>query len=162
MDDYTLPLSSAEVLQPGKDITLLSWGAPLYSCVEAINMLRSPPTGIQEHVPKDARQAQVELIDLRTILPWDRESGYFFRSYGSVYVFTKLTAYTTALSAVAKSVAKTGRCVIVHEAPVTAGAGAEIAAHLQKSCFLNLEAPVARVGGLDTPFPHGRWICTSE
>lgn len=97
MDDYTLPLSSAEVLQPGKDITLLSWGAPLYSCVEAINMLRSPPTGIQEHVPKDARQAQVELIDLRTILPWDRESGYLFRSFGLTVFFTRLTAYATAL-----------------------------------------------------------------
>lgn len=44
--------------------------------------------------------------------------------------------------------------MIVHEAPVTAGAGAEIAAHLQQSCFLNLEAPICRIGGFDTPFPH--------
>jgi pyruvate/2-oxoglutarate/acetoin dehydrogenase E1 component len=57
-------------------------------------------------------------------------------------------------SAIAQSVAKTGRCVIVHEAPVTAGAGAEIAAHLQQACFLNLEAPICRIGGFDTPFPH--------
>lgn len=45
----------------------------------------------------------------------------------------------TKYPAVAESVAKTGRCVIVHEAPVTAGAGAEISAHLQQACFLNLE-----------------------
>ncbi|CEH14905.1 2-oxoisovalerate dehydrogenase subunit mitochondrial [Ceraceosorus bombacis] len=69
------------------------------------------------------------LIDLRTILPWDRET-------------------------VVESVRKTGRCVIVHEAPVTAGVGAEISAHVQKEAFLNLEAPVERVGGWDTPFPH--------
>ncbi|SPO36545.1 probable branched-chain alpha-keto acid dehydrogenase e1-beta [Pseudozyma flocculosa] len=128
-DDFTLPLSKAEVIEPGKDITLLSWGTPLYSCVEAINMLRNPPASIAEHFPKDLRNASVELIDLRTILPWDRET-------------------------VAKSVAKTGRCVIVHEAPITAGAGAEIGAYLQDKCFLHLEAPICRIGGWDTPFPH--------
>lgn len=74
VDDYTLPLSSAEVLQIGDTITLLSWGAPLYSCVEAINMLRTPPTSIAAQVPQGIRSANVELIDLRTILPWDRES----------------------------------------------------------------------------------------
>lgn len=74
LDDFTLPLSSAEVLQSGNDITLLSWGAPLYSCELAINMLRNPPKSIEEHVPKEVRNANVELIDLRTILPWDRES----------------------------------------------------------------------------------------
>jgi hypothetical protein len=76
VDDYTLPLSSAEVLQSGDTITLLSWGAPLYSCVEAMNMLRDPPKSIADQVPKGIRSANVELIDLRTILPWDRESAY--------------------------------------------------------------------------------------
>jgi 2-oxoisovalerate dehydrogenase E1 component beta subunit len=75
VDDYTLPLSSAEVLQSGETITLLSWGAPLYSCVEAINMLRDPPPSIAAQVPQGIRGADVELIDLRTILPWDRESA---------------------------------------------------------------------------------------
>ncbi|PWN31468.1 putative branched-chain alpha-keto acid dehydrogenase e1-beta [Meira miltonrushii] len=129
VDDFTIPLSTAEVLQPGKDITLISWGAPLYSCVQAMEMLKNPPASIAQHVPQSVRNASVELIDLRTILPWDRKT-------------------------VAESVAKTGRCVIVHEAPITAGAGAEIAAHLQQACFLNLEAPVRRIGGFDTPFPH--------
>ncbi|PWN52902.1 thiamine diphosphate-binding protein [Violaceomyces palustris] len=128
-DDFTLPLSSAEVITPGSDITLISWGAPLYSCVKAINMLRSPPASLEAHVPESLREASVELIDLRTILPWDRET-------------------------ITKSVSKTGRCVIVHEAPVTGGVGAEISAHLQNTCFLKLEAPVNRIGGWDTPFPH--------
>ncbi|PWN99152.1 thiamine diphosphate-binding protein, partial [Tilletiopsis washingtonensis] len=129
IDDFTLPLSSAEVLTSGDDITLLSWGAPLYSCVEAANLLRNPPASIAKHVPESLRGANVEIIDLRTILPWDRET-------------------------VTKSVMKTGRCVIVHEAPVTGGAGAEISAHLQSAAFLRLEAPIERIGGWDTPFPH--------
>lgn len=49
---------------------------------------------------------------------------------------------------------KTGRCLIAHEAPITNGFGAEIAATIQEECFLNLEAPVKRVCGWDTPFPH--------
>lgn len=75
VDDYTLPLSSAEVLQPGENITLLSWGAPLYSCLEAMQLLRDPPPSIAAHVPQSVRSASVELIDLRTILPWDRQSA---------------------------------------------------------------------------------------
>ncbi|SJX63008.1 probable branched-chain alpha-keto acid dehydrogenase e1-beta [Sporisorium reilianum f. sp. reilianum] len=129
LDDFTLPLSQAEVVKPGNDVTVISWGAPLYSCIEALSVLSNPPASIAKHFLHSVRNANIELIDLRTILPWDRET-------------------------VARSVAKTGRCVIVHEAPVTAGVGAEIAAHLQKTCFLHLEAPIARVGGWDTPFPH--------
>merc|ERR1712100_258174 len=69
-----------------------------------------------------------ELIDLRTLLPWDTET-------------------------VEASVNKTGRLLISHEAPVTGGFGAEISASIVERCFLRLEAPVARVCGLDTPFP---------
>ncbi|PWN42088.1 putative branched-chain alpha-keto acid dehydrogenase e1-beta [Ceraceosorus guamensis] len=129
VDDFTLPLSSAEILTPGKDLTLISYGAPLYTCAQAIEMLRNPSSTISAHISPHLRTASIELIDLRTILPWDRET-------------------------VVESVRKTGRCVIVHEAPVTAGVGAEISAHVQKEAFLNLEAPVERVGGWDTPFPH--------
>ncbi|KAN0061805.1 hypothetical protein ACQY0O_005798 [Thecaphora frezii] len=128
-DDYTLPLSQAEIIQPGTDLTLLSWGTPLYSCIEALHLLRNPPASIAPHFPQHLRNASVEVIDLRTILPWDRAT-------------------------LVQSVAKTGRCVIVHEAPLTAGAGAEISAYLQEKCFLHLEAPIARIGGWDTPFPH--------
>ena len=73
----------------------------------------------------------VELIDLRTIYPIDTDT-------------------------IAQSVEKTGRCVIVHEAPVTGGIGAEIAARVTEACFYQLEAPVLRVGGFSTPYPPSR------
>lgn len=129
LDDFSLPLSKADVVMSGQDVTLVSWGAPLYACEQALSLLRNPPNSISQHIPLSIRDAKVELIDLRTILPWDRET-------------------------LVQSVAKTGRCVIVHEAPVTAGVGAEIAAEVQKNCFLHLESPILRVGGWDTPFPH--------
>lgn len=69
-----------------------------------------------------------EIIDLRTIIPYDIET-------------------------IEKSVKKTGRLLITHEGPVTAGAGAEIAAKISERCFLHLHAPIARVCGYDTPFP---------
>ncbi|KAB0800728.1 hypothetical protein PPYR_06467 [Photinus pyralis] len=70
-----------------------------------------------------------EVIDLVSILPWDKD-------------------------AVCKSVRKTGRALIAHEAPLTGGFGAELASTIQEECFLQLEAPVARVTGFDTPFPY--------
>uniref|UniRef100_A0A1B6LAZ6 2-oxoisovalerate dehydrogenase subunit beta, mitochondrial n=1 Tax=Graphocephala atropunctata TaxID=36148 RepID=A0A1B6LAZ6_9HEMI len=92
--------------------------------------------GTQIHVLKEVaelakKQFQVncEVIDLLTILPWDQET-------------------------VCNSVKKTGRVIISHEAPLTSGFGAELAATIQEACFLHLEAPVQRVTGFDTPFPH--------
>lgn len=70
-----------------------------------------------------------EIIDLRTVYPWDKET-------------------------VLKSVMKTGRVLISHEATLSSGLGAEIAATIQENCLLNLEAPIKRVCGYDTPFPH--------
>ncbi|MGO4841735.1 transketolase C-terminal domain-containing protein, partial [Rhizobiaceae sp. 2RAB30] len=70
-----------------------------------------------------------EVIDLRTLLPLDLET-------------------------IVASVTKTGRCVVVHEATLTSGFGAELAALVQQHCFFHLEAPVARVTGWDTPYPH--------
>jgi len=72
-----------------------------------------------------------EVIDLRTLLPLD-------------------------LDAIVASVKKTGRCVVVHEATMTSGFGAELAALVQEHCFYHLEAPVARVAGWDTPYPHAQ------
>ncbi len=72
-----------------------------------------------------------EIIDLRTLLPLDLET-------------------------IVDSVNKTGRCVIVHEATMTSGFGAELAALVQEHCFYKLEAPVARVTGWDTPYPHAQ------
>ena len=121
-DDYELPLSKAEILVPGSDLTLLTWGTPVYHCEAALHMLSSPPPQLEQHIPKSLRNAKVELIDLRSILPWDVET-------------------------VTESVKRTGRLVIVHEAGMTAGAGAEISAEVQKRCFLKLNAPVRRVTG---------------
>ncbi|KAL1687090.1 thiamine diphosphate-binding protein [Schizophyllum commune] len=128
IDDYELPLGVAEVLHQGTDLTLLSWGTPLYHCETALHMLQHPPPGLAPHVPQRLRGAKIELIDLRTILPWDVQT-------------------------VVDSVNKTGRLVIVHEAGATGGVSSDIGAEVQKRCFLKLEAPVRRVTGWDTPVP---------
>ncbi|KAJ7172139.1 thiamine diphosphate-binding protein [Mycena filopes] len=126
IDDFELPLGRAETLVAGADLTLLTWGTPVYHCETALHMLAEPPSALAPHVPESLRKAKVELIDLRSVLPWDAE-------------------------AIAESVSRTGRLVIVHEAGMTAGVGAEIAAEVQKRCFLRLAAPVKRVTGWDTP-----------
>lgn len=74
-------------------------------------------------------EIDAEIIDLRTLIPYD-------------------------MDAIAKSVKKTGRCVVLHEAPRTSGFGAELIAQIQEECFYSLEAPVLRVTGWDTPYPH--------
>ncbi|KAF9469312.1 thiamine diphosphate-binding protein [Collybia nuda] len=126
IDDYELPLGKAETLIPGNDLTLLTWGTPVYHCETALHMLSSPSPSMEPLVPTSLRSAKVELIDLRSILPWDVET-------------------------IVESVNRTGRLVIVHEAGMTAGVGAEISAEVQKRCFLKLNAPVKRVTGWDTP-----------
>ena len=91
--------------------------------------------GAMWHVAdRAAREAEkegldVEVIDLRSLQPLD-------------------------VDAITASVNKTGRAVIVHEAPRTCGFGAELAALVQERCFLHLEAPITRVTGFDTPFPY--------
>ena len=77
---------------------------------------------------EDQMKISCELIDLRSILPWDVE-------------------------AIENSVNKTGRLIISHEAPLTSGFAAEIASIIQERCFLRLEAPIQRLCGYDTPFP---------
>ncbi|MBA6291558.1 alpha-ketoacid dehydrogenase subunit beta [Colwellia sp. MB3u-70] len=114
-EDYELPLGKADVVQKGSDITLLAWGAQVEIVEKAAALAASD--GIS-----------CEVIDLRTILPWDIET-------------------------VANSVTKTGRFVVSQEAPLTAGFASEIAATIQQECFLHLEAPIARVCGMDTPYP---------
>ncbi len=114
-DEYTVPIGKAKIITEGNDLTLISWGATVTQCLEAL-----------DNLPEDI---SVEMIDLRTIYPIDVEC-------------------------IAQSVEKTGRCVIVHEAPKTAGFGAEIATIIQERCFLNLQAPVQRVCGFDTVMPY--------
>lgn len=126
IDDYELPLGKAEILSKGNDVTLLTYGSPVYTCENAMSILRNPPPSLAPHIPESVRGASVELIDLRTLLPWD-------------------------VHTVVESVKKTGRLVIVHEAGKTMGPGAEIAAEITQRCFLNLHAPVKRITGWDTP-----------
>ncbi|UTW13110.1 alpha-ketoacid dehydrogenase subunit beta [Marinobacterium rhizophilum] len=114
-EDYELPLGQAEILQEGEDISLLAWGAQMETVEKAAAMAQKE--GIS-----------CEVIDLRTIVPWDIET-------------------------VTRSVMKTGRLIVSHEAPLTGGFAGEIAATIQERCFLYLESPIARVTGLDTPFP---------
>jgi len=122
IDDFQLPLGRAETLVRGSDLTLLTWGTPVYHCETALHMLSSPAPSLEPHIPSSVRSAKIELIDLRSILPWDVET-------------------------VTESVNRTGRLVVVHEAGITAGVGAEISAEVQRRCFLKLDAPVRRVAG---------------
>ena len=112
-DEYTVPIGKARVVCEGDDLTIVSWGASVVQCMQAI----------------ERSSASIELIDMRTIYPFD-------------------------IDAVEESVSKTGRCVIVHEAPRTCGFGAEIATQIMERCFLQLEAPVQRVAGFDTIMPY--------
>ncbi|HET8770421.1 MAG TPA: transketolase C-terminal domain-containing protein, partial [Gemmatimonadaceae bacterium] len=112
-DDYVLPLGRARIVRAGADLTLVTWGAMVHRCADAAERFGE----------------RVELIDLRTISPWDREC-------------------------VLASVKKTGRCLIVHEDNLTAGFGAEIAATVAQEAFWHLDAPVERVAPKDIPMPY--------
>jgi pyruvate dehydrogenase E1 component subunit beta len=114
-EEYTIPIGQAKIITEGTDLTVVTWGASVFQCLEAMDKL-----------PEDL---SVELIDLRTIAPYDRDT-------------------------IIQSVEKTGRCVVVHEAPKTCGLGADIASIIQEHCFLHLEAPVQRVAGFDTVMPY--------
>ena len=123
---YSIPLCTAEVLRPGNTVSVISYGAPLYKCaaaIEAVERYYKEERG--RGGGEEEKEVSCELIDLRTVYPWDRET-------------------------VLKSVGKTGRAVVVHEAMVNAGVGAEMSAAIQEGAFLRLEAPVRRVAGWST------------
>jgi pyruvate dehydrogenase E1 component beta subunit len=115
-ESETLAIGRARVVQEGRDLTLIAWGAMLRTAREAAETLQAED-GVT-----------CEIVDLLTIAPLDRET-------------------------VVRSVAKTGRAVIVHEAPRAFGPGAEVAASIMDGAFLSLEAPIARVAAHDVPFP---------
>ena len=114
--DYEIPLGKAEIIQEGTDVTIVGWGAQLQTLSKACKIAR------------DKYGISTELIDLRTILPWD-------------------------VHTIETSVKKTGKLLVSHEAPVTCGFGAEVVATMQERCFLHLESPIKRVCGFDIPFP---------
>ena len=114
--EYTIPLGEAKVVREGRQVTVLCWGAMVHTALEAGEK-------------GAAHGYDLEIIDLRTLLPYD-------------------------IDAILTSVRKTGRVVVVHEAPRTCGFGAELAATIQEKAILSLEAPILRVTGFDTPFPY--------
>lgn len=111
-DYYELEIGKARKVRNGSDVSIITYGAGVHWAVKHVTAL-----GID-----------ADIIDLRTLLPWDKE-------------------------AVEASVKKTGKAIVLHEDSLTGGIGAEIAAHIAEHCFKYLDAPVIRTGSLDTPVP---------
>ncbi len=112
---HPLPFGRAKIRRSGRDATIITWGKGVHLALQAAEKLT-------------AEGAEIEVIDLRTLAPWDEET-------------------------VLASVERTSRALILHEANLTCGFGAEIAAVLSDRAFTNLDAPVMRVAALDTPVP---------
>jgi pyruvate dehydrogenase E1 component beta subunit len=113
--DEALPLRSARIARPGKDLTIVAWGAMI-------------PPALAAAEAAAASGVESEVVDLRTLSPFDEET-------------------------VLASVRRTGRALLVHEAPRQCGLGAELAAVIAEKALLSLEAPVLRVTGPDITIP---------
>jgi pyruvate dehydrogenase E1 component beta subunit len=118
-EEFTVEIGKAKVVKEGSDITVVAWGALVREVQKAIDLLKD-------------ENISVELIDLRTIQPYDKET-------------------------IMESVQKTGRFLVVHEAYKSFGPGAELIAMVNEKAFLNLEAPPTRLAGHDItiPLPKG-------
>ncbi len=115
-EEYLVPIGKAKVVQEGTGVTLISWGPMAQTCREAL------PLAAKENM-------SVELIDLRSLMPFD-------------------------IATIISSVKKTGRVVIAHEATKISGFGAEISAQIGERAIDFLKSPIIRVAGYDTPFPY--------
>jgi 2-oxoisovalerate dehydrogenase E1 component beta subunit len=113
---YSVPFGEARVHRAGDDVTVITWGAMVYTAEEAAQKL------------SDEDDLSVEILDLRTLIPWDKE-------------------------AVLRSVEKTSKVLVLHEDTRTGGFGAEIAATIAEEAFEHLDAPVKRLAAPDTPVP---------
>jgi pyruvate/2-oxoglutarate/acetoin dehydrogenase E1 component len=111
---YTVPIGKARIHREGENVTVVTWGAMVYTAEEAAKELGD--------------DASVEILDLRTVLPWDK-------------------------AAVLESVRKTSKVLVLHEDTRTGGFGAEIAATIAEEAFEDLDAPVKRIAAPDTPVP---------
>ncbi|MCJ8156074.1 alpha-ketoacid dehydrogenase subunit beta [Sphingomonas sp. LaA6.9] len=117
-DQGPIPLGKARVVQEGTDVTIVSWSSQLVRCQQALPALAE--AGIS-----------VELVDLRTVSPWDKDT-------------------------VIASAAKTGRVLVAHEAVRSFGPGAEIAATVNEELYGKLKAPVRRLGAPYSPVPFSK------
>ncbi|MCI0707280.1 MAG: dehydrogenase E1 component subunit alpha/beta [Ignavibacteriae bacterium] len=112
-DYYNVPIGKARVVQEGDDVTIITYGWGVHWATEAA---------------KEFPDTSIEIIDLRTLQPWDKEATLV-------------------------SVRKTGKCLVLHEDTLFGGIGGEIFAAITEECFMSLDAPVMRVASLDTPVP---------
>lgn len=112
-DYYTIELGKARLVREGNDVTIITYGMGVHWASETLDKMPD---------------VNADLIDLRTLLPWDQET-------------------------ISQSVRKTNRVIILHEDTITGGIGAEISAWISEHLFKWLDAPVIRVGSLDTPIP---------
>jgi 2-oxoisovalerate dehydrogenase E1 component len=112
-DEYVLPFGVAQLPQAGDELTIVTWGEMVHRCLDATHDFAG----------------RVEVIDLRTIVPWDT-------------------------AAVLQSVRKTSKCLIVHEDTWTGGFGAEIAATIAQDAFMDLDGPIVRLATSDQPIPY--------
>ncbi|WP_404328244.1 alpha-ketoacid dehydrogenase subunit beta [Mesobacillus maritimus] len=116
-EDYIIPLGKADIKRSGKDVTIITFGRMVHTCLEAAGELAE--TGVD-----------AEVIDLRTLLPLDTET-------------------------ILESVRKTNHVIIVQEAPLHSGFGAEISALISEQAIYELDAPIKRIAGAFTPIPVG-------
>jgi 2-oxoisovalerate dehydrogenase E1 component beta subunit len=110
---YRVPLGLAEIVRPGSQLTIITYGTLVHVAVAAAEAMR----------------VDAEIIDVRSLVPLDADT-------------------------LCTSVRKTGRCIVAHEATRFSGFGAELLSVVQEECFWDLEAPIQRVAGWDTPYPH--------
>jgi 2-oxoisovalerate dehydrogenase E1 component beta subunit len=111
---YTVPIGKARIHREGEDVSVITWGAMVYTAAEAAKELGD--------------DLSVEIVDLRSIMPWDKQ-------------------------AVLESVRKTSKVLVLHEDTLSGGFGAEIAATVAEEAFEDLDAPVRRIAAPDTPVP---------
>jgi len=114
-DDFIVPFGTAECVLEGHEATIVTWGDMVHQSLEAVRLIGR----------------SVEILDLRTLRPWDKER-------------------------VLESVRKTGRCIVVHEDALTCGFGAEISATITEEAFAFLDAPVMRLAPPDIPIPYNK------
>lgn len=114
-DNYTVPFGVASIVRQGTKATVVTWGEMVHRAKSAVEQLGQ----------------DIEIIDLRTIIPWDKEC-------------------------VLDSVRKTNRCMVLHEDTITSGFGAEIASVIMRDCFTHLDAPVVRLASADVPIPYNK------